>query len=456
MIGIRSLIRTGVPIAEHLVTTTENPDITLNLIARTEFLPVATSFVEKSALAFGLEEPDALALTLATEEIFVYLCRAAAPGIPVVLRCRSGGYFVETEFLFQLHEFDMRAFNLTVTPIEDTEQWNDETGLLIASRMVDRFHFSSDQKGLRVSLIKEKAYPEPSDPATAVTRPLERFSIQIPEPEELKELMRLVNSYYKGHFLPGDFRYPGKVVDMTAVKAYQASVAHDDAGHIGGGIVWRFESPKTVSCYGPYIFGQPRASVMAQELVETCIKAVAKTQAVGIINGYPTEHLPDGYFQQLGTFTIETEVGRYREMPVFYRHLREDTGATVWAPSSLEGFLEREYDRMAFARDIKIVKDEGETGWPFSVITMELDKSLAAADLRPVWWGADAQQRLATDVEILENYGIHSIYFELDLGRPWHSRFLPALEKNGFKPRLILPYCGKGDIVVFQHERVTN
>ena len=53
-------------------------EVTLSLQADLIFLPVATSFVEKAAAAFGLAEPEALSLTLATEEIFVYLCSVAA------------------------------------------------------------------------------------------------------------------------------------------------------------------------------------------------------------------------------------------------------------------------------------------------------------------------------------------------------------------------------------------
>ncbi|MDQ7785097.1 MAG: hypothetical protein RDU20_19585 [Desulfomonilaceae bacterium] len=438
------------------MVTSANIDVTLTLFARTTFLPLATSFVEKSALALGLEEGDALTLTLAAEEIFAYLCRTGAPERPVLMRCRGGGYFVETEFLFQPQEFDMRAFNLAVTPSLDTGQGIDETGLLIASRMVDRFHFASHDNGLRVSLTKERAYPAPPDLTTAVTRPLERFSIASPEPEELKELVRLIHSYYKGHVLPGNFDFPGKVADMAAARAYQAFVARDDAGHIGGGIIWGFPTQKTVGCSGPYVFGQPQSSVMARELIDECIGAVAKTQAVGIINRFPTEHLPVGYFERLGTLTVETSSGRYTEMPVLYRHLQEDPGATVWAHPLLKDFLEREYNRMVFARDIKSIRDEGEIRSQFSVISAEFDKLQAVVTLRPVWWGDDAQETLARDVEILENDGIHAIFFEMDLGRPWHSRFSPALEKTGFQPRLILPNCGKGDIVVFQHGTESN
>ncbi|MFH1115069.1 MAG: ATP-binding protein [Pseudomonadota bacterium] len=426
-----------------------NPEVTLSLTARTSLLPVAVSFVENSATAFGLERADALMLTLAVEEIFAYLCRSGAPERPIEMRCKSGGYFVETEFLFHPREFDMRAFNLTEHPHGDALERVHETGLLIAARMVDRFRFASDEKGLRVNLIKEKAYPG-LDSTVAETRPLERFSIRMPEPEELKEFLRLVHSYYRGHVLPVDFNYPGKVVDMAAVQAYRAAIACDEFGRIGGGLLWRFRTLKTVDCCGPYVFAQPQAQVMAQELVDQCIGTAVKTQAVGIINQYPTGHLPAGYFEKLGTLT-ETQDGRFVEMPVFYRHLHEDPGAAVWAHPSLVSFLELDYGRMAFARDIKLISDQGETRSPFSVISAEFDKVRAVVTLRPIWWGDDAEETLSGDVEVLENGGIHCIFFEMDLGKPWHSRFSPALDKNGFRPRLILPNCGKGDIVVFQH-----
>ncbi len=436
------------------MVSTTNPEISLNLIARTTLLPVATSFVENAAPAFGLEREDVLKLTLAVEEIFAYLCRRGAPERPLEIRCRSGGYFVETEFLFDPEEFDMRAFNLTASPV-DTEEEIQETGLLIAARMVDRFHFTSDEKGLRVHLIKEKSYPG-LDSTPADTRPLERFSIRSPEPEELKEFMRLVHAYYGGYVLPVDFNYPGKVVDMAAVQAYRAAIACDEFGHMGGGILWRFRTPKTVGCYGPYVFAQPQASFMAQELLDECIRNTAKTHAVGVINRYPTEHLPAGYFEELGTVTVRTQLGRFARIPMFYRHLHEDPGAAVWAHPSLESFLKREYDRMALARDIKLISDEGEARSLVSVVSAEFDKARSVVTLRPVWWGDDAKETVAVDLEVLKRDGIHGIFFEMDLGRPWHSRFSPALERNGFKPQLILPNCGKGDIVVFQHETENN
>ncbi len=425
-------------------------EVRLSLIARKALLPVAVAFVEKSSLAFGLEEADALPMTLAAEEIFAYLCLRGAPEQPVSVRCLSGGYFVETEFSFQPQEFDLSAFNLTAAPSLEGEGDIEASSLLIASRMVDRFRFSSDEHGLRVTLTKERAYAEAAGLTTAVSRPLDEFLLRTPDPEELKELVHLVQAYYAGRLLPADFRYPGKVADMAAAQVYRALAAFDHSGHMGGGMLWLFQSPRIVACHGPYVFGQPQESAMAQQLVDGCIAAVAKSQAVGIINRYPTPQLPRGYFEELGSLTYLDAAGSSVEIPTFYRHLQEDHGATVWAHPLLEEFLTREYRRLWFARDIKPVRNEGELHSRHSVISAEFDRQQGAVVLRPVWWGDDAEEILTGHVEILRTDGIRSIFFETDLGKPWQAYFGPALERSGFEPRLILPYCGKGDIVVFQ------
>ena len=88
-------------------------DVSLQLRAQELFLPLAVTCTEKTATAFGLAESETLALTLATEEIFNYLHRVAAPDKEVEIRYRSGGYYVEQEFAFKAEDFDMKAFNLT-------------------------------------------------------------------------------------------------------------------------------------------------------------------------------------------------------------------------------------------------------------------------------------------------------------------------------------------------------
>ncbi len=424
-------------------------EVTLSLQADLIFLPVATSFVEKAAAAFGLGESEALSLTLATEEIFVYLCGVAV-GKDVLLKCRSGGYYVDQEFLFEARDFNMKAFNLTASTPMDHQEDMYETGLLIASRMVDRFQFFEEGKTLRLILTKDKSYPSLSDFSVPDYKPMESFSIRPPETEELKLFVRLAQKRYASPVTPQSFNFPGKVSDMVACGEYRSAVAADQAGHIGGGIVWRWDGIRLVELYGPYILGSPDLG-MSVALVDTCLSGVARIGAVGLICRYPTPQLPVEYFEPLGSLIFRNEQNTWLELTSYYRHLEEDLGLSVWSHDSIEPFLIDTYSRLAFAREIKPVRSGGESHSAFSVLSAEFDRGARQVTLRPIWWGADSESVLATYVETLLKEQLDGILFEMDLGKSWQCYFTPALFKSGFEPRLVLPYAGQGDLVIFQH-----
>ncbi len=437
---------------EPALRASDTNEITLNLRADPVFLPVVTSFVQEGTRAFGLGEPEALALTLAAEEIFAYLCHVAAPGREVQIRCRSCGYYVDQEFLFQARDFNMRAFNLTASASFDDEASQQETGLLIASRMVDRFQFFQEEAGLRLILTKEKTYPSLSDLPIPESEPLPVFFVRPPDSEELKSFVRMVNGHYPVHIIPASLTLPGKVVDMTACGELHAAVAVDKVGHIGGGIAWRREGTQLVEFYGPYVFNQLADSDMAQVLTDHCIAAVARGNVGGLINRYPTPDLPVAYFESLGSLTLRQRNGTSRETVAFYRHLEEDLGLSVWSHSSLDAFLKEQYQRLVFAREIRPLTEAGESSSPFSVISAQFDRVSDRVTLHPIWWGQNADEIVAAYVGTLLKEELPNIFFHMDLGRPWHCYFTPALLKCGFGPRLLLPYAGKGDLVVFQHK----
>jgi len=425
-------------------------EVTLSLRADLILLPVATSFVEKAATAFGLGESEALSLTLATEEIFAYLCGAAAPGKEVLMKCRSGGYYVDQEFLFEARDFNMKAFNLTASVSMDHQDGMDETGLLIASRMVDRFQFFEEGKSLRLILTKDKSYPSLSDLPAADHNTLESYSIRPPDTEELKLFVYLAHKRYDSPVTPQSFNFPGKVADMVACGEYRSAIAADQAGHIGGGIVWRWDGIRLVEFYGPYILGSPNPG-MSQALIDSCLRNVARIGAVGLICRYPTPELPAEYFEPLGSLIFRNEENALVELTSYYRHLEEDLGLSVWSHDSIEPFLVNTYGRLAFAREIKPVRSGGESHSAFSVLAAEFDRGAGQVTLRPIWWGADSESVLAAYVKTLLKEKLGGILFEMDLGKSWQCYFTPALSKFGFEPRLVLPYAGQGDLVIFQH-----
>ncbi|MEW6141139.1 MAG: hypothetical protein AB1733_23185 [Thermodesulfobacteriota bacterium] len=431
-------------------------DVSLRVRPEVSLLPLVVGCAEKAAVAFGLDEPEALAITLATEEIITYVACAAAPDKEMEISFRRGGYYVEEQFAFEAEGFNMKAFNLTVAASVNGEQDFEETGLLIASRMVDRFKFSQSDEGLRLTLAKEKAYPEISEIRAPEVPPLRDYAIRSPEVEEVKAFVHLVNRFYGNAVIPAVFRYPGKLVDMVASEDWAAKVAADSEGRMGGGVVWKRVSEETVEWFGPYVFNQPEDSRMSEALVDSCLEALARSGVESLITRFPTPELPKDYFERLGSVTLRPKDGQGVELEAYFRHLGEDLGCGVWSHPLLEPFLSEEYRRLFFAREIHPVKEEGETQSSFSVLSADFDRSIGSVTLRPIWWGTDASQTLASYVDVLLREDATCILFEIDLGRPWHSYFVPMLFEHGFEPRLVLPLAAKGDVVVFQHSMNTR
>ena len=136
------------------------PQTSIRVAANDMFLPVVMAFVEQSSLALGLGKPEALKMTLASEELFLHLCRVVIPNQDGVrIRCIRKGHFVQSDFSFPETGFNMQAFNLTATsrPLENADF--DDMRLILASRSVDRLKIRRKGNHLQISLIKEKKYP---------------------------------------------------------------------------------------------------------------------------------------------------------------------------------------------------------------------------------------------------------------------------------------------------------
>ena len=237
-------------------------DVMLSVDADEVFLPLVTAFVEKAANCFGLGMDGSLRLTLASEEVFMHLCRVVTPsGGPVEIVCSNGGYYAQAVFSLPTDAFDMRAFNLTETiSVEDNADL-DAMGLVIASRSVDRFLLNREEgRDLRLTLIKEKTYPMAMEAPRAVVGPLAKISLRPPGPEEVKFLSQLAVSYYDTRVISDILLYPGKLVDMIRAGEYHSLAAVGNAGEIGGAIFWHRVGENTVECFGPYVFNQDPAS----------------------------------------------------------------------------------------------------------------------------------------------------------------------------------------------------
>lgn len=422
--------------------------VELDLLAQN--WPVLMSVVEQSALVFGMQSREALALTLAAEEVFSYLSAHFDIKNKIRIVCKNGLYYVELDFVFPKSNLDLRAFNLGADLNLQDDSHLAEMGLLIAARSVERL-FMSDEVGqsMVLSLYKEKSYPTAEPQPGETNKEIQQFFIKPAESEDLKSFcQQILVALPDACELPLFINYPGKLVDMIRSGEYQAAMAFDERQEVVGGIFWKAQGEKIIEVFGPYLIA--RAKGMAEALTEHCLEKTGRSEAVGIISRSCIAEPAKSYFEELGTMAVYQAGGKTRETTAYYRQLGEDPGQKVWTHSDLLPYLQSQYQRLFLPRDIRVVSNMGEHGHKHSVFSAELGRKQAI--LRPLLGGEDAADNVKRHLRLLAREIVPNIFFEIDLGRAWHAELVPALIEQGFKPCLILPYAGKGDLLLMQYQ----
>ncbi|MDR3641975.1 MAG: hypothetical protein P4L39_11695 [Humidesulfovibrio sp.] len=433
------------------------------------FLPAATATAENAAEVFGLDRSGALKLSLAVEEFFAYLCRFAGREEPLRLTLSQGGTFVRVAFRFRAGEVSLRALNFAASVDLDEESGSlgDELGLLLASRTTDRCSLESSGSGVYVLQAEvDRNYPEAEPLRTPQTL---CPPIRVPRTEDeplhaglLQHAALLAAGHYPVRSCPNSFFRPARFADMVAAGQYQALLAQDGADKPAGLLCWRNSGPRAVVFSGPYIFDDSADQALGQEaarlLVERFLSMVARTEALCAFSERPTPDVPKGWFERLGSLTLRNEAGAEsagKPQAALFRHLREDVGGAVWAHADLEPFLTRQYDRLAFSRDILRVEPTRTSRLPqHSLLATSLDRRRGLAILRPLLDGQDFAANLAAHVQALREEDVDNapdILLHLDLSEPWQAALFPTLTACGFQPRLILPHAGASDLLVCQH-----
>jgi hypothetical protein len=428
------------------------PRISIRVAANEMFLPVVMAFVEQSSLALGLGKPEALKMTLATEELFLHLCRVVLPGRDEVrIRCVRKGHVVQGDFSFPETGFNMQAFNLTAAPRPLEIVDFDDMRLILASRSVDRLKIRRNGNQLQIILIKEKKYPRAQELAE-LPAPFagNDVAIRCPGPDELKFLAPLTRAFYPDRCLPVFFQYPGMLVDMMQSGLYHALIAAGPAGEIAGGMLWHLLSDRTVEAVGPYVFGELESDRIAGSLIEACVSEAGRTSAIAMICHPPATGPCSEYFEFLGEMNRYSAAGVLIRQPAWFRLMHEDMGCVAWAPVEIEAYLRDTYSRLFLPREIRKVGDDGENQPAHSVLSTQIDRTRSQVDLDILWPGLDIEDNLIRHLELFRNEGIRNVVFETDLGCAWKSAVIPSLLRNGFKPVQMLPYAGEGDILLFQ------
>lgn len=426
-------------------------DISLELCMNNDMVPVALAVVENYARVCGMDNKDTFKLVLAVEEIFTYLSNTALTEEKMLLQCRYSIYCIQVEFIFPVRGLNLRAFNLTIELSMDNESLLDEMGLLIASRSVEKLYFSRlHQDKLRLSIVKEKTYPEIIRQPLVDLSPSSPAIIRPAEPEEIKDFCQNLVQRVPAFQYPSFFNFPGKAIDMLASDEYSILLAFNEKDHVVGGICWTGSQDRTVECFGPYVFNSNE--VTASALTDECLVHIGRSNIPGIISRYAENTLTASYFERLGSTSIYKDGEKISRKNAYYRQINEDSGSRVWAHPEIEVFLQDVYQRLFLPREIRLVMNQGEQQNQESVFTTELDRSREQAAIRPLVFGEDAQLNLVQHINSLQKEKLFNIFFEMDLGKAWQVKLTPYLLSSGFKPCLLLPYAGDGDLLLFQFE----
>ncbi|MEN6374564.1 MAG: hypothetical protein ABFD75_07275 [Smithella sp.] len=429
--------------------------LTLGITASAPYMPVATSFVESAAIVFGMKKEEYLRLCLATEEIFLYLSNFVCPGKALEVQCFNGFYYTRVLFRFSAVELNLSGLNIasTITPAREPDL--DAMGLLIASRSVDHLDVAAEKNNrICLTITKEKAYPAHSEKLN-LPQSAEKISTETPDAERLKYFAGFAAQFCDSAQRPAFLTYPGKLVDMVASGEYNAIVALNTKKETVGGVLFCYRTEKIVQCFGPYCFCKEQENMICETLLEACLSKIARTRALGLlsISGLP-ESLRHN-FEKLGSLRYHEEGKAPVDEFSFYRLLHEDPGFEVWSCGDLTIYLKSEYRRLALAREIRTIRDMGETRSGASLFAAEVHRDRRAVTLRPLWPGNDLAANIERHIRFLRNDGFLNLHFELDLGIPWQAELIPILLNYQFEPGIILPFAGKSDIVIFEYNDET-
>lgn len=414
------------------------------------FLPLATGFVENSSRAFGFAPRESSSLVLATEELYSYYCARAGNDSVIDISLENEIYRLVLVISFRMTNPDMRAFNLTFNVDHENDESLDMLGPMIASRTVSslKIDFGQNEK-MFITATRNRDYPA----QIAVCSPEVKSSPAVktgpPSIMDMQHFSSLVSGAFPA-LAPSFLLCSGMASDMLASGAVSAIFAYN-RDTILGGTVWTELTETCVEIFGPYVFcgATAYADTVASTLLDDCMGKISRTKTRSILRRQDRLDNYEKYFDYLGNTETTTPDGETRERPHYYRQLREETSAAVYCDRQFGTFLKDHYDRLCLPRQVREMDFQIHNLREYSVISVEFDRGHSSAILRPMCAGLDMASNISAHIELLEKENILNILAETDTGKNEEMMFTSSLIKSGFKPRLIIPEAGTGDIVVF-------
>jgi hypothetical protein len=425
--------------------------LSLDLKADICWIPLVQGVVETGAPVMGLDPGKTLRLALAAEEFILHLSRTS-PGTRLTLTLSREASSVSALFQFESSPEDLWAMNLTAASeiSRNLDEGMAHMGLLLASKVADRFSITLSGRTLSVTLFQDIIYPEiekarvPSPPLRG-TLSAEASS----DPADISHACALTMALYPETLYPKAFRTPGNIIDRISQGSFHAGLVKDEAGITAGMICWQIPSRRTVEFYGPYLFSKDDG--IAQLLIDHLINRVARTEAVTLYSRDAGPDLPPGNFEPLAALSFNQPDGKKETRTLWFRHLREDMGCPVWAHPVLGPFLKKTYERLFLIRTIREYKGQGEGRPSRSLLGTRLGADKQEAFIRPMLDGTDIRENIERHIQLLVNEKYVNLFFTMDLSVGWQAALGKILTETGFKPAYVLPYAGESDKVIFHY-----
>lgn len=416
----------------------EHSCVNLAVPLRQDLVSVVQRSVEESARAFGLDKGGCMRLMLAAEEVYAFLLQQGLEDESLSVVISDGGADVEVCISLSDGILPMESFNQVPRDAAD-QPGSMRQGLFLAARSVSSLEAKREDRKMVLSFRQDKTYA-PTVPLTDDLSAKGPWTLKAALPVEANQLAARAASRPSGE-LPSFMLFEGKASDLISSGNWGAFVAVDPKAQVGAGVFWE-KKGKTAFLYGPWTFCDDPD--LAESVLNTCIGELSRMNFDGVCIIDPTLETPLGFFEPLGQLPIGERIA-----PAYYRLLGEDEGGALYVHPSLEGTVSEMVDDLILPRAIHLVDPPEHSLSEGSALSIRLDPAAGKATLSVLSSGRDGAENLKAHLNILSDQGIEDVMFSLDLGISGDAVMGYALLKSGFVPRILLPWAGRGDILIF-------
>ena len=417
-----------------------NPsNITLTLPLTNKLLPFLQRSVEEASLAWGLDKKGALRLTLGAEEMYAFLlAQVKTPEFSrMEVNISDEGAWVELRFLLPRGVLPLEAFNLVPRGGAMPEH---AQGLFLAARMVSFLRVEPKGQDLEIALCENRSYPlgKAMPAKVSSSGPWRICSPGAPEAQELADRAAARPPEERPSFVLSQ----GMAADLLGSPFWGAQVALDAQNRVGAGLFWERRG-KMAFLHGPWNFSSFPS--LGEELLDAALGKLYGQHLEGVILLNPPQEAPRHRFEILGH--LPRKGGLLQE--VLYCSLREDTGGPLYLHASLEKTLEEMTERLSLPREIRSSEPLPHQIPEASALGVHMDLPRKEAHLFCLAPGRDGRENLLSHLEILRSQGMEEIFFLLDLGQFEDLPMGGFLMEAEFCPELLLPWAGKGDLLLW-------